>query len=475
MIKNRFLAAGVALLVLAGGVNAATRDVPETAPGYITDAHGRAIITHGFSTDGGAKQSADGLPSITEADVTAEHADMGTNFVRLLISWRAVEPEPGVYDEEYFDGLEEIVDWYAERDYAVMLDMHQDLWGMGLFGEDNVPVGNGAPDWATYTDGKAIKERSQWELHYLDPGVVRSFDNFWNTTGSHPELLDHYADAWGAVAGRFANQPAVVAYDLMNESYGGSAQGPPFEAGVLTELYQRATDRIRETDSDAWVCIEPQVIGYNWGLPSALTPLNDPEGKVAFCPHIYPHPLDLGNDYIGADRDMTDKVISGWTANTLSASQRLGGAPIILGEFGLNTERPGALDYVETVLSEMGRAGIGTAYWSRDDGPWGPYDSDKQPRNLVDVLNRPYPRAVAGTPLRWEIGDDGALTLEMIPDPELEVPTVFYLPPEEFSQPRVNGGEVLSWDPDTGLLEVEAAAPSNGEGVVEVTVMGQPD
>src|SRR5699024_4655489 len=251
VMRIRFLLACVAVLVIAGAVAAGVPSAPHTAPRFITDAQGRALVLHGFSTDGGAKTSADGLPNIDEEGVEAEYEDMGTNFVRLLISWRAVEPEPGVYDEEYFDGLEQIINWYDARGYSVMLDMHQDLWG-AFEGLSEGAIGNGAPAWATYTDGLPLKERDQWELHYLDPGIVRAFDHFWGTTGEHPELSEHYAGAWQAVAKRFGDHSAVVAYALMNESYGGSDQGPAFEAGTLTQLAQPTTDAIREVHEDTW-------------------------------------------------------------------------------------------------------------------------------------------------------------------------------------------------------------------------------
>lgn len=89
-------------------------------------------LAHGFSTASSAKSSVDGLPIFTEEDLDREHADMGTNFVRFLISWRAVEPEQGVIDQGYLDAVEERVGWYAERGYTVMLDMHQDLWSQHI-------------------------------------------------------------------------------------------------------------------------------------------------------------------------------------------------------------------------------------------------------------------------------------------------------------------------------------------------------
>lgn len=38
------------------------------------------------------------------------------------------------------------VRWFRAQGIRVVLDMHQDLWGPAT-------TGNGAPTWATYTDG----------------------------------------------------------------------------------------------------------------------------------------------------------------------------------------------------------------------------------------------------------------------------------------------------------------------------------
>src|SRR3989304_5671049 len=95
-------------------------------PSALPDDAGLSLILRGFNTASSAKSAPDGMPKFTEADLEREHADMGTNFVRFLISWRSVEPEPGQYDQEYLDRVEDRVSWYAERGYKVMLDMHQD-------------------------------------------------------------------------------------------------------------------------------------------------------------------------------------------------------------------------------------------------------------------------------------------------------------------------------------------------------------
>ena len=157
------VATGLGLLLVVGGAAAAVRTPgPEYAASFLTDNDGRALVQHGFSMASSSKIAPDGMPIFTDDELAKEQTDMGTNFVRFLISWRMVEPSPGVYDQDYLDDVEERVGWYADRGYHVMLDMHQDTWGQGITTErDN---GNGAPVWATYLDGFPVEHNDMWEL-----------------------------------------------------------------------------------------------------------------------------------------------------------------------------------------------------------------------------------------------------------------------------------------------------------------------
>lgn len=460
----------LAVVVAVGAIGAAWRTPgPQHAASALTDAEGRSLVQHGFSTASDAKSAPDGLPGLTEDDVETEYQDMGTDFVRLLISWRMVEPSPGAYDDGYLDDVAERVSWYADRGYHVMLDMHQDLWSMAITPDGE--HGNGAPAWATYMDGLPVADHDMWELYYLEPGVIRAFDNFWNTTGRHPELQEHYADAWAHVAERFADEDAVIAYDLMNEPYGGTLQGPRFEAGPLTRLYQSTVDAVRKEDADTWACLEPQAMGFNWGLPSGLGTVDDPrsgEARIAFCPHLYPLSMDLGSGYEGGSRQLVDATVDAWAGNVLRTAEALGDVPVILGEFGLDTTRPGALDYVDAVYDMASTTGMGVVYWSRDDGSWGPYEPDGSARNLVTALDRPYPRAVAGEITGWSSGD-GELTFTVRPDAGIQAPTEASLPPGQFPNgPEVDGAEVEAWLPDRGILTVRV--PADGTDPVTVRI-----
>lgn len=449
------LSAAIVLAIAGGGVAAAQRNAPERSTSFLTDATGRSIVAHGFSTASSAKSAPDSMPELTREELLREQADMGTDFVRFLIFWRAVEPVKGVIDQGYLDAVEERVRWYAERGYHVMLDMHQDLWGSAITpGGD---VGNGAPAWATHTDGLPVSPQDMWELVYLEPGTIRAFDHFWNTTGEHPELMAHYADAWEAVAARFADNDAVVAYDLMNEPYGGTLQGVAFESGPLTALYQRTADAIRKVDPDTWLCLEPQAFGFNWGLPSALGPVDDArEGdpRVAFCPHLYPLPMDLGDGFTGPSRGLIEGTVAQWRSNVLRTAEALGqgrgAVPVILGEFGLDTTSAGAEEYVRLVYRTADAAGMGVVYWSRDDGSWGPYESEGAARNLVGWLNRPYPREVTGL-ASWT-SREGGVTFTV----REGGPAAVYLPGD--AEPTVEGATVVSWDAATRLLTLDVPA-----------------
>ncbi|WP_157249954.1 cellulase family glycosylhydrolase [Nonomuraea typhae] len=454
MKRLRWVAGAVVLAVLAGGgVAAASRGAPQPAGRYVTDDDGRALILHGFNTASSAKSTPDGLPELSEADVEREYQDMGTNFVRFLLQWRAVEPSPGAYDTKYLDKVAERIAWYRSRGYHVMLDMHQDLWGNGI--TPSKVAGNGAPQWATFMDGLPVAtDQPMWELYYLEPGVIRAFDNFWNTTGDHPGLMDRYARAWKAVADRFKDDPAVIGYDLMNEPWGGSVQGAAFETGPLATLYRKTIAEIRSVDPDSWIFLEPQAVGVNWGLPSALPYFDDPRGgpaRIAFAPHLYPLPLDLGDDYTAGSREWTDRTLGWWRENVLRTAERMK-APILLGEFGLDMTRPGATDLVERILDLTDENAMGRAYWSRDPGSWGPYDKGK-PGPLVGVYARPYPRAVGGVPVRvaW---DEKAVKLTITFDANETGPTEIYLPAATFPKGGKASLGTASWDAGKRILTV---------------------
>lgn len=91
----------------------------------------------------GADVSFVGRPfPLEEAD---EHfsrlASWGQKFLRLLVTWESIEHEgPGIYDIEYLDYLEGIVEVVARNGISLFIDPHQDVWSRWTGGD-------GAPMW----------------------------------------------------------------------------------------------------------------------------------------------------------------------------------------------------------------------------------------------------------------------------------------------------------------------------------------
>ncbi|MEV0697857.1 cellulase family glycosylhydrolase [Saccharopolyspora sp. NPDC050389] len=389
----------LAALTLTLGMAAPAHAEPTTRP--LTDLDGRPLHVSGFNNGNSAKNAADAMPWTGPDDIAAEATKIGSNSVRLLIFWSKVEPAPGTYDDTYLDDIAERIDWYSRSGMHVVLDMHQDMWGPAVTGNDR---NNGAPAWATHFDGLPAEVQDPWPLTYPQPGVTRAFDHFWGTTGKHPELAEHFTKAWQHVAQRFATDRRVLGFDLINEPWGGSVPSPLFEQHLLGPLYQRTIDAIREVDDTHWIFVEPQALGVNQGLPSALPPLTDPregEARIGYAPHLYPLLLDSGQTYTGLTRTLTLATIKQWFATNTNTAQRLG-APLIIGEFGLDATKPGALDYVDDVRAEADKAGAGWWYWSNDPGGWAhptaaghPWPTTSPATTTAEALPRRHPRASA--------------------------------------------------------------------------------
>src|SRR6267378_1419606 len=108
---------------------------------FITDAKGRVFTSHGVNL---VYKLAPYEPSVTGfgEDDAAFLAREGFNSVRLGVIYKAVEPQPGVYDERF--------------------------------------QGEGWPDWAVLDDGLPAQPQAGFPGNYLaQPAVNRAFDNFW--------------------------------------------------------------------------------------------------------------------------------------------------------------------------------------------------------------------------------------------------------------------------------------------------------
>ena len=93
------------------------------------DALGRQILFHGvnvvYKVDPyiPSVDTFDSQNSLNDEDI-ANLKKWGQNFVRLGVMWEAVEREEGVYDEDYLDQVEALIDRLGNAGIYTLVDAH---------------------------------------------------------------------------------------------------------------------------------------------------------------------------------------------------------------------------------------------------------------------------------------------------------------------------------------------------------------
>ncbi|MFI7484299.1 glycoside hydrolase family 5 protein [Kocuria sp. M1R5S2] len=213
---------GVVLLALTGcapdpvGSGTAPAD---RSPGGFVRAAGRGLAVDGepfrlkavnFSSgyyddvDGSALLDA---PHHTEQDV--EHARaMGFNSIRLAVDGNWYLDDPDVF----WHWLDRNVGWARRHDVRLILDLH-------------VPIGG----------------------FWLDRGSEAYGFDLW----SDPDLRRQNAQLWREIADRYRDEPAVAAYDLLNEPVTTDPTGEQWQ-----EFAEQLVDAVRSVDENHLLVVE---------------------------------------------------------------------------------------------------------------------------------------------------------------------------------------------------------------------------
>jgi endoglycosylceramidase len=241
-----------------------------TREGMFIDDLGRQVILHGVNLVN--KNAHSGYLGEVGAEDFARMRDWGFNCVRLGVIWDGLEPQPGVINQDYLAGVAKRVGWAKEHGLYVILDMHQDLYSV-LFSD-------GAPAWATLTDGKEhIAPGGVWsDAYFTSPAVQTALDHFWLNSPAEDGLglQDHFAAAWGTLAQSFAAEVAVIGFDLFNEPFPGSgaveSQYLMFVKGAELLASQAAEPGSsagrEEIGSNPIASLSPEELAQQWLDPS---------------------------------------------------------------------------------------------------------------------------------------------------------------------------------------------------------------
>src|SRR6476646_12280219 len=121
---------------------AASGETPRARPSgrWVLDGHGRVLVLDGVNM---VYKRAPYAPDAEgfgrdDARFLARH---GLTTVRLGLIWKAVEPQPGEYDDAYLARVRHTTRVLARAGIWTLLDFHQDLFNERFQGE-------GEPDWA---------------------------------------------------------------------------------------------------------------------------------------------------------------------------------------------------------------------------------------------------------------------------------------------------------------------------------------
>lgn len=404
--------AALILLLVGCGDNDAGRCLDRVCDGSIRDDDGRAMVLRGVNL-AGVHKNAPYTDDFTPADYQRLRADWGMTAIRFLITWSAIEPEQGHYDDAYLDWVAERMQWAHDAGLAVVLDMHQDVYGEG-FGYD------GAPRWtcdeAHYA---AFTPIEPWGLNYGDPAVMACFDHLWTDAPTRGALTA----AWRHVAERLGDQPAVIGFDIINEPSWGSYGVAQFERDRLQPFYEDTIADVRKV-APHWVAFVEPANSRNLGFDTGLQPFE--AINVVYAPHLYDVAAEQSGGFDPAKAGGLLEV-----AAELGAEAEVLGTPIWIGEYGGQALDPQVGAYLHTDYQAMASVAAGSMAWAYDKG--GGYslldaEGNEQPA-LVDAIVRPAPSRIAGKPHGWSYDPDTrVLEVAWLADPVITAPTIVIAP-----------------------------------------------
>ena len=396
------LAIGLFLALGIGGTaSASTGPLLKHEGRWIVDNWGRVVILHGVN-------NVYKFPPYTpaaggfDADDAQYLASQGFNVLRTGIIYKGLEPTIGVYDDNYLAQIADTINLSAQNGLYTLLDFHQDMY-------NEVFAGEGFPDWAVQTDGEPTQPSYGFPGNYLlMPALWTAFGHFYDNSpaGDGKTLQDHYAAAWNHVAGYFKSQNMIVGYDLFNEPWPGpNAEWIPcllyigcksFDQNSLSPVYSKVISDLRQVDSRHIVFYEPNPL-FNDGAKTYVTSGGDKNAGMSW--HLY---CLIPTSTICPDSE--ERVFG----NAETQTQNTGDA-LLLSEFGATDDD----SVIEREVEEAEAHMEGWIYWAwagADPTTSGgtsqsviinqylPPTDDNLKQDKLNVLARPFPQAIAGTP-----------------------------------------------------------------------------
>lgn len=264
-------------------------------------------------------------------------AEKGLRLFRLPLQWERLQPAlGGPLDDAYLANLKRDVAWARAHDSEVILDIHN-------FGRYSINEGGSLK---TYVIDNPASD-----------GTVK-------VTGAH------LADLWVRLSTEFRFEPAVFAYDLMNEPHDmGRGDWKAISQAVLTAIRNNQDDKLILIPGDSWSSANRWATTHG---PASW--IQDPSNHFAYEAHQY-FDRDESGTYVSTyDAELArtpDLVNLGRTRVSHFLDWcKTNGVRGIVDEYGIPYNDPRWAAVMENFLLALDEAGMDGAYWAA--GEWWP-------------------------------------------------------------------------------------------------------
>ncbi len=385
-------------------------------------------------------------------------AKYGVNCIRLLFSWSRLEPQKGNYNQQYIQEIKQIIETAAKYDIYVLLDMHQDAYSKYIFTPENIVCESpnkgwdGAPDWATITDGfsTCTTDGSRESA----PAVIHAWQNFWDNKNG---IQDACILAWSELVKQTAKYSNVVGYDLLNEPSLGY-QAINQQAEKLGRFYNKLTTQIRITENESSsfehiIFFEMSVTWNGQQVPFIPFPNFTTDENIVFAPHTYFESIT----YLFTVEQGYDLIYN---------LSKLYNTNMFIGEYGFFGDPSTDASKLKRFAKKEDENFTGSSWWQWSQAPGDPHaiswdgtqfentslhliELDKNGNftgNVnefyLNILSRTRPNAICGKPIKLISNpDNGSLQLEA--KTTYEGISQFWVP-NRFGEPKISGNNIVS-------------------------------
>jgi len=306
----------------------------------------------------------------TQKDVQSI-AQMGFDHIRLPIDEEQMWDENGKRNEDAFKLMENSIEWCAESNLRIIIDLH--ILRSHHFNE---------------------KEKPLW----TDPKEQEKFFDLWRDLS---KSLKKYPN--GQVAYELMNEAVAEDHELWNglvaKAFSAIRESEPRRTIVIGSNRWQSTEtfdalRVPENDKNILLSFhfyEPFLLTH---YAASWTDLKDYEGPVH-----YPGTLLLQYEFNALPENQKEDakrfvgqkwnkeaILKRWQKPIQKAKEL--GLPLYCGEFGIITKAPqeDRIRWYKDMIALFNETGIGYANWDYRSGSFGLVDSDGRSEDLIKIV-----------------------------------------------------------------------------------------